>query len=113
MSPNVSLVAHLNQLDVDPHVVAIAAHAPFENVLDIKSAANLRDGLAGNCVRGGGCDHAEVLWVETAKPRNHFVGQAGAEVVLVRVAAEIRKGQHGELDFGRDGMDSEEREHRD
>src|SRR6516162_9397575 len=49
---------------------------------------------------------ANALGVEIAKPRNHFVGQAGAEVILSGIATEITERQDDEpcfLDtFGRE-----------
>ena len=42
------LIADLDQLDVDAHLLAGALHTTFEQILYIEYAANFRDGLASH-----------------------------------------------------------------
>src|SRR5207245_5729015 len=99
ISPEVRLVADLNELDVDTHTVGVATHAAFQGIPDIECTANLRERFSGKRVGRGSRNHAEVRRVEAAKPRDHLVGQASAEVVLLWIAAEILERQDHEADF--------------
>ncbi len=87
--------------DINAHVVAVAAHAAFERILNIECAANLRERFPGKRIGRGGRNHAETMRVEAAKPRDHLVGQSGAEVVLLGIAAEILERQDHQADFFR------------
>ena len=92
------LVADLDKLDVDAHAIGVAEHASFQGVLDIQSVANFSDGLPGQSIGGSGSNHTESQGVEATEARNHFVGQTGAVIILLRVAAQIGEWYHYETD---------------
>ena len=86
------LIADLDQLDVDAHLVAGALHAAFQHILHIERAADLGDRLAGDNPRGGRGNHAEVRRIELAEFGADDIGKARGDVVGLGIAAEVSEG---------------------
>src|SRR5690348_14765747 len=83
------LVADFDEPYVNAHAVGVAANTALERVLNVESMANLGNRLARESGGGGGRDHTEMPRIKFAEPDGHLGRQAGAEIVLLRVAAEI------------------------
>src|SRR5262250_2735459 len=100
-SPEVSLVARLNESRRNSQAVSFAAHAAFKDVGGAQGAAYARDVLItfleGH--RRSARDDSEALRLQPPEARNHLLGQAVAEIILLRVAAQILERQHGQYDF--------------
>ena len=66
MRPHVRLILRLDQLSRDSHLVRIAAHASFENVLHPEFAADLIHLFLGMFVvhHGRARDHPQMLRIE-------------------------------------------------
>src|SRR5215469_10652147 len=88
------LVAHLDELRGD-------ACASVEQIIHAQFAADLRGSLWAVFVphRRSPRDHPQPLWVQVAKLRDHFFGQAIAEILLIRITTKILEGQYSKHNF--------------
>src|SRR5215510_10286286 len=99
--PEVSLVAHLDESRRNSQAVGFAAHAAFKDVGGAQSAAYSRNVLIAFLEghRRSARDDSEALRLQPPEARNHLLGQAVTEIILLRVAAQILERKHGQYDF--------------
>ena len=100
LGPEMHFGARLDQLRRDADAIAVAAHAAFEQIVDAKLAADLAGAFRRSLEqhRRRARDDAEPARAQPADLRDHFFGQAVAEIFLRRIAAQIRERQHDEPD---------------
>ena len=90
--------ADLDELGSNTNAVAVAADASFEEVIGGQLPADLAGALAGTLEqhRRGARDDAEARGAESTDLRDHFLGQAIAEIFLGRIVAQICEREHDE-----------------
>src|SRR5260370_1900867 len=93
------LIADLDQLHVDAHLVACALRAAFEHITHIEDAADFGDGLAGDNFGGGRGDHAEVRGIELAECGADDVCEPVRDVIGLGIAAEVSERENGDANF--------------
>ena len=98
LGPQLRLTPHIQQFGRDAHARGIAANAALEQVVDATFLPYLDHVLARRLVlhRGGVGDYAQAPGVQRAELRDHLVGHAVAEELVVRAAAAIFERQHDE-----------------
>ena len=91
LSPEVGLVTYTNQLRADASLSTLAADASFEDVVDAQLPADLADGFVGVLVGHGRSpgDDAKIFRAELAQVCNSLLGQPVAEILLLRIIAQI------------------------
>jgi hypothetical protein len=70
-------------------VIAAAADAAFKDVLNVKEAAELVDGLGLELFGGGGGDDPELGGCDASEFRDGFNGEAGDKFILLRIAGDV------------------------
>jgi len=94
LRPQVIPVRHADQLREDPELIALSAHAPFQDGGDVQLRADLPDvevlALEEEC--GGAGDDANAL--DVGERVDDLLGHAVGEVLVLLVAAQVREGQH-------------------
>src|SRR5208282_3759616 len=92
--PQMDLILDPNQLRADASDTALSPDAALQDVVDSQFAPDLRDRLIGVFISGGrrSRDHAEPFWVEFAQICNGLFRQTIAEVLLLRVIAQVGEG---------------------
>ena len=92
------LISHVDELYGDSHLVAIAADAALEHVVDTQFLSDLGDILRCMFVRHGRSprDHAQLVSIQFAELGDHLLGQAVRKVVFRSVATEVLEGQHSQ-----------------
>ncbi len=83
------MIVDLDELRADADPLACPASAAFQDVVHAKFASDFVHALLGSLVLyyRGARDDAQAFRVQVAKLRNHFFGQAVAEILLLRVVA--------------------------
>ena len=103
LRPEVRVGAGVDQLRVNPYAIARALDAAFEQTGDAKLLADLTrvPGAAGFVeIRRGAADHFQVG--NFREIRKDLVLDAGCEIRIFGIRAEILEGQHGDALLGRD-----------
>ena len=98
LRPQVSRIAHPDQLRCNTHPTSGAPHAALQKMRNTEFPPDLLRRLGGRLVlHGGGArDHAELLRVEPRQLTDHLLGQALAEVIVLAATAQVLKRQHHE-----------------
>ncbi len=93
--PEMTLVLHLYKLGGDSHFIRIATHASLEHIVCSQFTPDLvQRRLAVLVVHDRGTrDHSQVLRIEVAQLRDHFLGHAVAKIFLPRVSCQILEGK--------------------
>ena len=98
LRPQPRLALHIRNVAVSANSGRIAVDTAFKQVVDAKFLPDLHHALARRFVlhRRRAGNHAEALWVQRAELRDHLVGHAIAEELVVGVAAAILERQDHE-----------------
>lgn len=91
LRPQLRLVAGADQLHADADPVGVPADAPLHREVHAELPPDLRDALRAALVghgRGTG-DHSELVRGDAPEVGDRLLGEAVAEVLLLRVAAEV------------------------
>ena len=96
LRPEVRVSGHIDQLGGDAQLIAGALHAPFQDGAHVQLPADLADGerVALELHAGGAADHVHVL--DLGQLRDDVLGEPVAEELLLRIAAHVHEGQHGD-----------------
>src|SRR6266852_4309587 len=103
LSPQMTLVFHLKELDSDAQMIPVPAKAIFQHILNSKVTTNLVQALVTVFVshHGGSRDDSQLFRVKPPQLCNHLFRQTVRKVLLFGIAREILEGQHGQHDFFR------------
>jgi hypothetical protein len=87
-------VVHLGELRRDPHVIAVLAHASFQDISHSERLSDMAQvlvlALELKCRRA--CDHLKARYF--GEVVNHLLGQPVGKIFLVPTRAQVREGQN-------------------
>jgi hypothetical protein len=98
--PHFGLIHHVDESCRNSNLPGRSADAAFHDVLRPKLTTNLVHSLARTLVthRRGPGDHGQAVRTNTSEVGNQLLGQAIAEVILLRIGAQVDERQNCEPD---------------
>src|SRR5215470_18480899 len=92
------LVLDADQLNGDADLVAIAADAAFENIVDIQFTTDLANILRGHLVGHGRrtSNHAQLTATQFTETHDHFFGEALGKILLRSISTQVLEGEDGQ-----------------
>src|SRR5882757_128869 len=96
-----ALVADLNQLRSYSNFVGVASNAAFKNIIDTQLATDPTYIFISTFVGHRRCtrDDSQILGMQTPELRYRLFRQSVAEIILLRIGAEIVKRQNNQHRF--------------
>ncbi len=94
--PDVSPIAHLNELGADPHSVCFAPDATLQHIVNVKFTADLVQWRLTVFVvhHRSARDHRQSLRLEISQSADHLFRQAVTEVLLPGITGQVLEGQY-------------------
>src|SRR4051794_6280202 len=93
ISPDIRASRRVRELDVDPNASACPTYAPLKNVSDAQFLPDLACADRLSLVRESSVAGYHEAPGDTGQVRCKIVGETLSQVILLRVAAQIREGQ--------------------